>query len=199
MTSDEREISGETDTTETGKGLGARGLFAIAVTAVLVRLLFFMEQLNSPFFARPLLDQLYYHQFAVRLATGGDLSVFGGFRPMLYPLFLSIVYRVAGAGAGPMVAILVQHLLGAATTVLLADFAARFFRDARAGQPVLGELTHGDLNNVAPGPFRVLVPPGLVACPHGRLPQLTHANLFSLHALQQTDLTELTVWYKVHS
>lgn len=107
---------------DTKRGLPWRALLAVFLTALLVRMLYFLEHLGAADFGVPLLDQLYYHLFAEAIVAGDDLSRFGGFRPILYPVFLACCYLVA-AGAETVFAIFVQHMLGCMTALLVALIA----------------------------------------------------------------------------
>lgn len=97
-----------------------------------IRVAYFLQHARSPFFAVPFLDESYYDQFARMIISGGDLSHFSGFRPILYPFLLSVVYRVGGS-FGIELVLLVQHLLGIATAVLITLIASRLFRSHAAG------------------------------------------------------------------
>ena len=113
--------------------LSVRGTLPVVLVALAVRLAYWREHIESAFFAVPLLDARYYDLVARTLAGGGDLTVFGGFRPLLYPAFIALGYRVGGeAWALPLV-LFVQHLLGVATAVFVALTAGRAARCARTG------------------------------------------------------------------
>lgn len=113
--------------------LPRRALWALAVLALLVRVLYLADHSASPFFAMPVLDERYYDGMARALASGGDLRRYAGFRAMLYPLLLAGPYALVGAEAGRILMILLQHLAGAATVLLIAWSGARLARDGRAG------------------------------------------------------------------
>ena len=106
--------------------------FYLIVIGIVIRCFYWLEHEASAFFAVPLLDENYYDLFARTLANGGSLAMFGGFRPMLYPFFLSIIYRLNPSG-GIETALFVQHLLGVGTAVVIALLSARLFRDYLAG------------------------------------------------------------------
>jgi Flp pilus assembly protein TadD len=95
--------------------------------------LYLTEHVRSAFFTVPVLDGAYYREAARALI--GDASAAGlltGFRPLLYPLFLS-TFEVWSADWGLAAAIVVQHLLGIATTLLVADLGFRLFGRTSAG------------------------------------------------------------------
>ncbi len=73
------------------------------------------------------------------LLNGEDLSLLHGFRPVLYPMFLAIWYKLGGAW-GVDLALAVQHLLGVATGLIVALLGARLFRHRLSG--VLGGLLY---------------------------------------------------------
>ncbi|VGO20907.1 tetratricopeptide repeat protein [Pontiella sulfatireligans] len=99
--------------------------------ALFVRFAYFLQHLSSPFFARPFLDQKYYDLCARQLAgAGGDLI--GGFRPLLYPYFLSLFYSLH-LESGMLLSIMAQHIMGVGMAVLVAWLAMRFFADTKAG------------------------------------------------------------------
>lgn len=98
-----------------------------SVTAALaLRLLYLREHASSAFFGFPVLDEAYYDGAARALLGGDPGAVLGdGFRPPLYPLFLALCYRIGGPRFDAATAILVQHLLGAATAGLVAWLGVR--------------------------------------------------------------------------
>ncbi len=99
---------------------------------LVVRLLYFIEHINSPFFAVPILDQNYYNLFAQRIMTGGDLGLFSGYRSALYPYFLSLIYRFSGS-YGIEVSLLIQHLFGVITVFMVTLISTRLFRNFSIG------------------------------------------------------------------
>ena len=108
-----------------------RSLFWVLVTAIIVRFAYFTQHIASPFFARAVLDQKYYDLCARQLAGLGG-SVIDGFRPLLYPLFLSTFYRLDSEG-GMVIALLVQHLLGIGMVVMVGWLASRWFGSTKVG------------------------------------------------------------------
>ena len=108
-----------------------QGMLRIALIALVVRALYLLQSLSSPFFARPLLDQHYYDLCARQLAGGGG-DLIDGFRPLLYPLFLSIFYSI-DSQAGMILALIAQHLLGIVMVVLIYGVATRAFSSTKAG------------------------------------------------------------------
>jgi len=97
-----------------------RAMLFLVLAAVVVRLIYWQEHLASVFFAVPLIDERYYDMVARAIAAGGDLGVFGGFRPLLYPAYLALWYALAGAVNAVPAAIFSQHVLGVLTVVLVA-------------------------------------------------------------------------------
>ena len=69
----------------------------LGIFALLVRFAYLIQHSFSPLFARAVLDQKYYDMCARQLAGLGG-SVIDGFRPLLYPLFLSFFYRMDPQG-----------------------------------------------------------------------------------------------------
>ncbi|MCX6896873.1 MAG: hypothetical protein NTZ16_15570 [Verrucomicrobia bacterium] len=136
-----------------------RALLFLVVLGLFVRLAFFVEHAQSPSFGVPTLDQKYYDTVAKMLIAGEDLHELHGFRPLLYPLFLAACYKLGGAW-GVDLALLLQHLLGIATGVIVALLGARIFRHRLAG--VVG----GALFLLAPLPLffegELLIEPGYI-------------------------------------
>lgn len=124
----------------------ARGLVILALLGLAIRLGFFVEHAHSPSFGVPTLDQTYYDTVARMLLSGQDLHSLHGFRPLLYPLFLALWYKLGGPW-GIDLAVLVQHLLGVGTGLLVAMLAARAFKHRFSG------LVAGTLFLLAPVPL----------------------------------------------
>jgi len=95
-------------------GLLVAGVLAVAV---LFRAVYFFSLLGSPFFRHPVLDAAYYYNWAVRLADGGFRFTADFSGNPLYAYFLAVLIRFLRAG--PVLIRLVQHLLGAATCLLV--------------------------------------------------------------------------------
>jgi tetratricopeptide (TPR) repeat protein len=109
-----------------------RALVLLSLLGVIVRIGFYVEHASTPSFGVPTLDQKYYDTVAKMLLAGEDLHELHAFRPLLYPMFLACCYQVGGPW-GVDLALLVQHLLGIATGVLVALLGARLFRHRLAG------------------------------------------------------------------
>lgn len=123
-----------------------KGLVCLVLLGLVVRLGFFVEHAHSPSFGVPTLDQTYYDTVARMLLAGEDLHALHGFRPLLYPLFLALWYKIGGAW-GIDLALLVQHLLGVATGLFVVFLAARTFKHRLSG------LVSGGLFLLAPVPL----------------------------------------------
>ena len=111
-----------------------RGLVILALLGLIVRVGFFIEHAQTPSFGVPTLDQLYYDTVARMLQSGHDLHALHGFRPLLYPIFLAGCYATAGTG-GITFALLLQHVLGVATGLLVALLGARLYCHRLAHAP----------------------------------------------------------------
>jgi Flp pilus assembly protein TadD len=109
-----------------------RALVLLTLLGLIVRIGFYVEHANTPSFGVPTLDQKYYDTVARMLLAGEDLHELHGFRPLLYPMFLACFYRLGGDW-GVDLALLVQHLLGIATGLLVALLGAQLFRHRLAG------------------------------------------------------------------
>lgn len=108
-------------------------LLWVAFLALAVRLFYLAEHSGSAFFGVPILDEKYYDTVARAIAAGEDFSAVNpGFRPLLYPLLLASCNRLGG-DSGIAVAMVVQHLLGALTAILVAALAMRLHGRASAG------------------------------------------------------------------
>ncbi|MBN2685199.1 MAG: tetratricopeptide repeat protein [Pontiellaceae bacterium] len=106
-------------------------LFRIGLVALIVRVLYLIQHAGSPFFGRALLDQHYYDLCARQLAGEGG-GIIDGFRPLLYPLFASLFYRI-DPDSGLFLTTLVQHGLGIIMAIMIAWLASRFFNSIKAG------------------------------------------------------------------
>ncbi len=93
-----------------GERSGGPVLWGILALALTIRVAYLLLSRRSPFFEPMLLDPAYYHQWAMRVASGqiGTEGVFYGLP--LYPYFLGVVYKVSGASL--VVTKCVQMLLG---------------------------------------------------------------------------------------
>ncbi|HZR19389.1 MAG TPA: tetratricopeptide repeat protein [Verrucomicrobiae bacterium] len=123
-----------------------KGLLALALVGLVIRLGFFVEHARSPSFGVPTLDQTYYDTVARMLLAGDDLHALHGFRPLLYPLFLAFWYKLGGS-AGIDLALSAQHGLGVATGLIVAVLGARVFKNRLCG------LAGGALYLLAPVPL----------------------------------------------
>ena len=99
--------------------------------ALVIRASFFLQYFSSPLFGQLFLDQKYYDLSARQLA-GTDIDMIDGFRPLLYPLFLSLFYRIS-AVSGMLLSMIAQMALGIGITVLVATLAMRVFKNTVAG------------------------------------------------------------------
>lgn len=107
-------------------------LVGLALAGLVIRLVFFLEHAANPSFGVPTLDQKYYDTVAKMLAAGEDLRELHGFRPLLYPAFLALFYKLGGAW-GVDLAIFVQHLLGIVTGLIVAELGRRVSGNRLAG------------------------------------------------------------------
>ncbi|HTL15653.1 MAG TPA: hypothetical protein VL793_00370, partial [Patescibacteria group bacterium] len=121
-------------------------LVLLAILGLVIRIAFFVEHSRSASFGVPTLDQTYYDTVARMLLAGDDLHALHGFRPLLYPLFLALWYKIGGAW-GVDLALFVQHLLGVGTGIFVAVLSARIFKHRLSG------LVAGALFLLAPVPL----------------------------------------------
>lgn len=106
-------------------------LLRIGLVALIIRVLYLIQHAGSPFFGRALLDQHYYDLCARQLAGAGG-NLIDGFRPLLYPLFASLFYRI-DPDSGIFLTTVIQHVLGIGMTMMIAWLASRFFTSIKAG------------------------------------------------------------------
>ena len=102
---------------------GARPLLGIFLLALLVRVIYILQQRANPQFASPLLDPAYHDQWAWQLATGTWKPEGPFFRAPLYPIFLAAIYRLVGHDY--LAARMVQAIVGALSCVLTYAIGAR--------------------------------------------------------------------------
>jgi len=104
----------------------ARNVAIVFGVAVAVRLVFFfLSRANNPLFFHPIMDGLYHHEWAEQILTvsfWGD-EVF--FRAPLYPYFLALLYKLSGTSI--TFAVLVQHVIGSLSAVLIYLLARQVF------------------------------------------------------------------------
>lgn len=117
---------------------------AIYLIALTVRLFYLWESSNSPFFLTPLSDSSTYHGLATELLSGKlDWRFF--FQGVFYPLFLSLVYAVAGPSV--LVVKVLQAFVGAGTAALTERLGSRI------GGPRTGWVSGGITAFYAPVVF----------------------------------------------
>ncbi|MGH7335977.1 MAG: hypothetical protein ACREI7_00240, partial [Myxococcota bacterium] len=106
--------------------------FRVALVAALVRIVYFTQHLASPLVDVPVLDGSYYDTAARAIAAGESApGLFTGFRSLLYPRLLAVLYRVGGEW-DLYAALALQHLLGVGTAVMVAALAWRLWRRSSA-------------------------------------------------------------------
>jgi len=106
-----------------------KGLILLLLLGLVIRVGYFVEHTHSPSFGVPVLDERYYDMVARMLLAGTDLHELHGFRPLLYPMFLAVMYKLGGT----TLAIFMQHLLGVATGMIVALLGAQLFRHRLCG------------------------------------------------------------------
>lgn len=127
-------------------GIFKNYLVYLFLLGLIVRAGFMVEHARTPSFGVLTLDQKYYDTAARMLLAGADLHQLHGLRPLLYPMFLAVLYKLGGSH-GIDLAVVVQHLLGVLTGVLAALLGARLFRHRLSG------LAGGVLFLLAPVPL----------------------------------------------
>lgn len=117
-------------------------LCLILAGAAAIRALHLVEHArNLPLLFHPVLDARLYHQWALSLAQGDALPAAPYYHAPGYPQILSLVYGVFGPS--PVAAVVLQSLLGVATTGLVALLARRVFGTAEAIVACLLFLAYG--------------------------------------------------------
>jgi Tfp pilus assembly protein PilF len=107
-------------------------LVMLIVLGLIVRAGYLVEHARNPSFGVLTLDEKYYDTVARMLLAGEDLHALHGLRPLLYPMFLAGIYKLGGSH-GIDIALVVQHLLGVGTGVVVALLGARLFRHRLCG------------------------------------------------------------------
>ena len=93
--------------------------------ALLVRLIFLMESLNTPFYNYRGIDADAYHQMAVGFLEGTWPGKEAFFWPPLYPLFLGLLYKTIGQNV--TILKILQAALGSVSCVLVYFIARAIF------------------------------------------------------------------------
>ena len=79
-------------------------------------------------------DALNYHNLAIQLAAGGEFGYMSteanAYITPLYPLFMSLFYRIFGSDGGMLAVQIMQSILGAGTAVIGYFICKRFFSRA---------------------------------------------------------------------
>ena len=108
----------------------------IVITISLIFLLGLVMRLYCVFTVEYMLmtDALNYHNLAAQLAAGGEFgyasSEANAYITPLYPLFMSLFYRIFGSDGGMLAVQIVQSIIGALTAVIGYLIAKRFFSRA---------------------------------------------------------------------
>ncbi|MFH1681226.1 MAG: tetratricopeptide repeat protein [Candidatus Eisenbacteria bacterium] len=118
-----------------------RFLAVLFVAALLPRLLFLSEATGSPLFTHPYLDAKSYDEWGMEIASGKWVRGEPFHMAPLYPYLLGAFYRVAGHNL--LLLRLIQHLVGAASMVLVYLVAHRLFGRAVATVAYLLALGYG--------------------------------------------------------
>jgi 4-amino-4-deoxy-L-arabinose transferase-like glycosyltransferase len=100
-------------------------LFAFAL-----RVIYLVQLRSSPLFDTPVMDALYHHQWALKLAAGDWIGNEAFFRAPLYPYFLGIVYKLFGQSF--LIPRLIQLIIGASSCVIIWLIGCNLF-DRRVG------------------------------------------------------------------
>lgn len=116
---------------------------SITFIALTIRLVYLYQSSRNPVWMIPTIDAATYHEFARQWVETGLRNSTTAWHAAGYPLFLSLVYFLAGPSI--IIAKLAQAMIGAATCGGLATLATRVF-DRRAGWIAgLGAALYGPL------------------------------------------------------
>jgi tetratricopeptide (TPR) repeat protein len=110
------------------KRLNAKEIWALAIfaAALLIRLIYFFQvKANFPGWDSPTIDPLYHDLWARQIASGDILGSGPFFRAPFYAYFLAFLYTIFGPSMAA--AKIVQHIIGAASCVILFLFVDKYF------------------------------------------------------------------------
>ncbi len=110
-------------------------LLAVALLAVVVRLVYLWQIARAPFFALRIGDAAAYHDWALRIARGDWRGEGVFYQAPLYPYVLALVYRLVGDGASMIR--LVHLVISTGSCVMLAAAGLALFGEAGAIAGVL--------------------------------------------------------------
>ncbi len=105
-----------------------RGLaigWSLFLFALLLRIAYLVQLRASPLFDAPIMDPLYHHEWAMKLAAGDWLGHAAFFRAPLYPYLLGLLYALFGQSF--LIPRLLQFAMGAASCVLVWRMGSRIF------------------------------------------------------------------------
>jgi 4-amino-4-deoxy-L-arabinose transferase-like glycosyltransferase len=100
-------------------------LLAVALLALILRLVYIVQIANAPFFDLRIGDAKAYHEWALRIAGGDWIGTDVFYQAPLYPYFLAVVYKLFGDG--PTIVRFVQAVIGAGSCVLIAAAGMALF------------------------------------------------------------------------
>ncbi|MEW6367304.1 MAG: tetratricopeptide repeat protein [Acidobacteriota bacterium] len=98
---------------------------SLFVFALFVRIIYLVQLRASPLFDSPIMDPLYHHEWAMKLAGGDWLGHAAFFRAPLYPYLLGLLYALFGQSF--LIPRLLQFVMGAASCVLVWKIGSRIF------------------------------------------------------------------------
>jgi tetratricopeptide (TPR) repeat protein len=110
------------------KRLNTKEIWALSifVLALLIRLVYFFQiKANFPGWDSPTIDPLYHDLWARQIAGGDILGSGPFFRAPFYAYFLGALYAILGPSL--TAAKIIQHIIGAASCVIIFLFAERYF------------------------------------------------------------------------
>ncbi len=100
-------------------------LLLIAAVALVVRIIYYVELSENPFFDYPIVDSQTYDEMAVKVAAGEEPFEGAFFQPPLYPYFLGFLYALFGRAIG--LARFAQMILGVVNTLLIFAVGRKLF------------------------------------------------------------------------
>ena len=104
-------------------------LIAIVVFGLALRLLYLNQHIASPYFEPLILDPNYYHEWALRLLQGKWIQETAFFGLPLYPMFLSLIYKLSGTQI--LAVKFFQQCIGILNILLIYFLTQRLFAQKR--------------------------------------------------------------------
>ena len=102
-------------------------LFVILASGMIIRLIFFLQFQNTPFYRHPNLDALYYDELAQKVASGSIIQNQAFFMGPLYPYVMGGLYALFGHA--PPAPRILQMLFGLGACVLIFILGKKIYNE----------------------------------------------------------------------